>query len=509
MAETYLVGVDIGTQGTKAVLLHVDGRVMADAFEASDIHEDSKGAITEDPERQVSSVVNTIKECMTKSKVDPSTVAGVGIDGQMAGITAIDKSGVNCIPYDSWLDTRCSPYIDEMHREAGDEVLRKTGILPSLNHGPKILWWKNEYPDVFKSIHKFTQPGSYAAMRLCGLPGDEGYIDGTYLHFSGFADNANSRWDEAICNTFGVPREKLPNIRKPTDRIGAITREMAERSGLLEGTPVAAGCGDTAASFLSSGAYAEGNTVDVAGTASVVASTTTEFRPDTRSKVLGVGQSTIPGLWHPYAYINGGGLNLEWFKSLVNEQRDTKLDFEDLEKLAEKVPIRPSSPIFVPHMSGRVMPSDAAMRGTWFGLTRDLGVGALYASILEGVALEYRLYVDALRALYPDVGFDEMRVTGGGETSPFWNQLKATACSISVTRVVGSRGAPMGSAIVAGCAAGVWEDPKEPAKEWLSFESAAQPESEKRGLYETRFENYISSLNFASEYALRMGKEEK
>jgi xylulokinase len=282
---------------------------------------------------------------------------------------------------------------------------------------------------------------------------------------------------------------------------------MAQRSGLLEGTPVAAGCGDTAASFLSSGAYAEGNTVDVAGTASVVASSTSKFRPDTKSKVLGVGQSTIPGLWHPYAYINGGGMNLEWFKTLVNEQRGTELDFEDMEKLAQNVTIKHSSPVFVPHMSGRVMPSDAAMRGTWFGLTRDLGVGALYASVLEGVALEYRLYVDALRALYPEVSFDEMRVTGGGETSPFWNQLKATACNLSVTRVAGSRGAPMGSAIVAGCAAGLWKNPEQPAKEWLSFESAASPDPEKHNLYEKRFKSYRYALQFASEYARRMKEE--
>lgn len=507
MADTYLIGVDIGTQGTKAVLLKSDGTVMADGFEASDIQEESDGAITEDPEKQLSSVLNTINECLSKSGVDPSRVAGVGIDGQMAGITAVDKSGRNCIPYDSWLDTRCSPYIDKMHREAGDEVLKKTGIVPSLNHGPKILWWKHEHPEVFEKIHKFTQPGSYAAMRLCGLSGDEGYIDGTYLHFSGFADNANSRWDEGLCKTFGVPVEKLPNIRKPTEQLGVLTKEMAQRCGLQEGTPVAAGCGDTAASFLSSGAYTEGNTVDVAGTASVVASTTAEFRPDTKSKVLGVGQSTIPGLWHPYAYINGGGMNLEWFKSLVNQERGTELDFEELEKYAQRVEIKRSSPIFVPHMSGRVMPSDAAMRGTWFGLTRDLGLGGLYATLLEGVALEYRLYVNALRALYPEVEFSEMRVTGGGETSPFWNQLKATACNLSITRVAGSRGAPMGSAIVAGCAAGLWDNPKVPAKEWLSFEQAATPQKEKADLYERRFKSYTDALRFASEYARRIREE--
>jgi xylulokinase len=201
-------------------------------------------------------------------------------------------------------------------------------------------------------------------------------------------------------------------------------------------------------------------------------------------------------------------MNLEWFKRLVNQEQDTELDFEELEKLAQGVEIKRSSPIFVPHMSGRVMPSDAAMRGTWFGLTRDLGIGGLYASLLEGVALEYRLYVNALRALYPEVEFSEMRVTGGGETSPFWNQLKATSCNLSITRVDGSRGAPMGSAIVAGCAAGLWDNPKVPAKEWLSFEQVATPHKEKANLYEGRFKSYTDALRFASEYARRIQEEE-
>lgn len=509
MAATYMIGVDIGTQGTKTVLMKSDGTVMADAFERSDIQHGTDGAITENPETQLTSVLRTIKECVSKSGVKNTQVSGIGIDGQMAGITAVDKDGRNCIPYDSWLDTRCSPYIDAMQSRAGDQILQKTGVVPSLNHGPKILWWKHEHPDIFGKIYKFVQPGSYAAMRLCGLTGSNGYIDGTYLHFSGFADNANSRWDDELCEVFGVPAEKLPSIRKSTEQIGAITREMAQLSGLQEGTPVAAGCGDTAASFLSSGAYSEGTTVDVAGTASVLASTTSEFNPDVKNKVLGVGQSTIPGLWHPYAYINGGGLNLEWFKNLVNEQRTEEMSFDDLEEQAETVTIGRYSPIFVPHMSGRVMPSDASMRGTWFGLTRDVGVGALYVSLLEGVALEYRLYVSALRELYPEVHFGEMRVTGGGETSRLWNQMKATICDVDVKRVLTSRGAPMGSAMVAGCAAGIWDSPIEPAKDWLSFEAAATPEPHKETLVEHRFRDYSNALSFASLYSRRLKEEEE
>ena len=107
----------------------------------------------------------------------------------MAGILGVGPDGRHVTPYDSWLDTRCAPYIAMMRDRAGAEVIRKTGGPPSFNHGPKILWWKHERPEVFAEIAAFVQPGSYAVMRLCGLDASRAFVDKSYLHFSGFADN--------------------------------------------------------------------------------------------------------------------------------------------------------------------------------------------------------------------------------------------------------------------------------------------------------------------------------
>ena len=133
------------------------------------------------------SVCNTINTCVERANIDPKDLAGIGIDGQMAGILGVGEYGRNVTRYDSWLDTRCAPYITEMEQEAGQEILSKAGGPPSFNHGPKILWWKHEHPDVFKRIRAFVQPGGYAVMRLCGLDGSAAFIDRSYLHFSGFA----------------------------------------------------------------------------------------------------------------------------------------------------------------------------------------------------------------------------------------------------------------------------------------------------------------------------------
>ncbi|NQT12441.1 MAG: xylulose kinase, partial [Planctomycetes bacterium] len=306
MKKTYLIGVDVGTQGTKVALFDSRGRAQASAFRKSRLHRPEPGVVEEDPEFQLKTVCQCTKACLSDAGVDPLQIAALGIDGQMAGVIGIGEDGRHVTPYDSWLDTRCAPYIGVMKEKAATEIIRKTGGPPSFNHGPKILWWKHERRDTYGRIASFVQPGGYAAMRLCGMDASQAFVDKSYLHFSGFADNRQGQWDARLCKTFGVSPSKLPRIVNPHAVIGEVAGAMARRSGLRAGTPVIAGCGDTAASFLACGATREGICVDVAGTASVFAATTREFKADTKHGVLGWGQSATPGLWHPYAYINGG-----------------------------------------------------------------------------------------------------------------------------------------------------------------------------------------------------------
>jgi len=144
MTEKYLIGVDIGTQGTKAVLFSQSGACLANHFKSSTLFHPQAGAVEEDPECQLESVCDTVQACLRESKIDPKSVAAVALCGQMAGIIGVNQDGRHVTPYDSWLDTRCAPYIEKMKQNAGDEILAKTGCFPSFNHGPKILWWKSE-----------------------------------------------------------------------------------------------------------------------------------------------------------------------------------------------------------------------------------------------------------------------------------------------------------------------------------------------------------------------------
>lgn len=492
---SHLIGIDIGTQGVKAALYSREGECLAEAFEASRHHHPSDGAVEEDPEFQVDSACRLIRDCLRQS--GSREVAALAAAGQMAGVIGIGRDGRAVTPYDSWLDTRCAPQISRMREAAGKEILASTGHAPSFNHGPKILWWKEERPAQYERIARFVQPGGYLAMRLCGLDADAAFLDASYLHFSGFAHHETRTWNATLCERFDIPMQKLPHIVSPQAQVGAVTETMAAVCGLPAGTPVIAGCGDTAASFLSCGATAPGICVDVAGTASVFAATTAAFTPDVPSETLGCGSSATPGLWHPYAYINGGGMNLEWFRRELGEG----CDLVELTRLADEVPPGSVLPMFVPHLGGRVSPAWPALRGAWVGLTWQHARGMLFRAMLESVALEYALYLKALRRLLPDVSLTELRITGGGEKSALWNQIKADVLQTPIVQIEHGGGAPMGAAMLAGVGAGFLPSLPDVSRSWVKLGRRFEPDASRAEHCRQRVERYEALLHALNQWA--------
>lgn len=502
MVCEYVIGVDIGTQGTKAALYDGAGNCLSHALRKSTLYRPRPGIVEEDPEKQLASVCQAIRQCVRESGIANDSIGAIGLAGQMAGIIGVDTNGKNITPYDSWLDTRCSPYIEKMERVAGDEILKKTGWVPSFNHGPKILWWQNERRKIYNQIASFVQPAGYAAMRLCGLDSAKAFLDRTYLHFSGFADNHNSQWDLNLCKLLGVDPGKLPAIVEPEEIIGQMTAAMAKKCGLKPNTPVIAGCGDTAASFLACGAVKKGICVDVAGTASVFAATTDRFQADKTNRTLGCAQSVIKGLWHPYAYINGGGMNLEWFrKELVNAGGKAVPDitFDELNTLAGKLPVEENIPMFIPHFGGRVCPPVPNLRGSWVGLCWNHKIEHLYRAILESVALEYGIYNEILHSLYPTLKIKEIRITGGGGKSSLWNRIKSAVLQIPVVEICQNQGASMGAAMLAGVGIGIYDTIQSISDKWIKTDLRFTATAKEKKIYQQKVYHYKKVLNSLSQ----------
>lgn len=497
---SYLLGVDLGTSGTKAAIFNSNGDLIAKAYEETKLFYPKPGWVEQDPEDFYISAVKTIQKCLKESEIPTDKLEAIAFDGQMSGIGTIDYGWNTPTVYDSWLDTRCKKYILKM-KEYENEIIKKSGGPPTYCHGPKILWWMNEEPDIWRKIYKFVVPGSYVAGRMAGLNGDEAFIDYTYLHFSSFADTKNCKWDEELCNIFNIPINKLPRIVKPWDIIGHLSKEGSKDTGLLEGTPIAAGAGDQAAGMLGAGIVKPGMILDVAGTASVFTICVDKFIPDFKYKTLFTVRLVPENLYSALAHINGGGMNLRWFRDEMGRseregiQKDDKDFYALMDEKAESVRAGSEKLIFIPHLGGRVCPNDPDIRGQWIGFTWSHKKEHFYRSMLEAVAYEYAIYLEIEKEIVSEIDFSEVKVIGGGAVSNLWNQIKADVLGLPYTCLNREEYAALGSAIIAGHAIGMFDNIVETAKSFVKPTKKIKPRKRHHHYYQKLIKQYRNLLS--------------
>jgi xylulokinase len=484
------VAADIGTTGIRASVYDERFEAIGSGSGESILHRGSDGAITQDPEELYRETAKAIREAVAASGVDPRDIAGLSFDGQMAGILGIDEGWNAVTPYDSWLDTRCAAQVTAVRDKAREEVIRKTGIIPSYNHGPKILWWRDNHPEAFDRVVSFIQPAGYVAGRLCGLKGRDAYLDWTYLHFSGFSDTAALAWDQELLSLFDVPRSKLPKIVSPFTVVGEVRADQARSFGVPAGTPVAAGCGDASSCFLGAGAVEVGIAVDIAGTASVLALTIDRFSPDPTGLVY-ASLSVEQGIWYSMSYINGGGMNLEWFKEVFAPHRS----FDELNRDIETIGPGSDGLVFVPHLEGRGYPNVPGMRGQWKGFTRQHTLAHFYRSVLEGTAYEYALYKKSILSRREEALELVVRGVGGGARSPVWNQIKADVLGCDYCTIDREDIALLGQALIAARATGYLRDVRAKVRELVRVERVFHPQVGRTALYAERVAEYASMLD--------------
>ena len=482
----YLIGVDLGTQGTKTALLDETCAVIKEAFEPSRLIYQN-GGVEQDPEEMLGSILRTIRQVVEESGIDPKHVAGIGLSGQMAGIVGVDKDGTATTPYDSWLDTRCGEYRAPFLTYGEEQVIALTGTPVTYAHGPKILWWKNEYPDIYKKTHRFVLPAVYCTMRMCGLRAADAYVDYTYIHFSGFADTEHKRWSGDLLNALDVEAGKLPRIIKPYDQVGTLTAEMAAECGLSAGIPMVAGCGDTAASSFGAGIVRSGLVFDIAGTASVLAFATTDFTPDTKHKTLLFAPSVVDGLYTPMAYINGGGMCLKWLRDDVLNKA---FSYDVLNEMAAQTPPGSENLLFMPHFSGRVCPNDTRVRGSYINLNWSHKTAHMYRAILEGIAYEYGVYADTIRALSPALTLERVISVGGGSGSRIFGQIKADVLGTPVSTIQRADTATLGISMIAGYGVGLYDSLTKQVEQAAAIRDTIEPDQSLYAFYQERKKVY-------------------
>ena len=505
MQKKYLIGVDLGTSSTKAALYQIDGKLISEASVEVPLYYPKPGVVDQENEDFYTSAAQTVRTCIETSGINPKEIAALAFDSQMAGVGMIDEAYQPVARFDSWLDMRCQPFIEQMDVEAGERITRLTGCPPTCDHGPKMLWWKHEQAADYRRTAKFLMPAAYVAGRLAGLRGDQAFIDKTFIHFSGFSDAQNAVWSSELCHQFGLDMEKLPRIVDSTTVIGEVTENAAREFGLASGTLIAAGAGDTAANALGAGIVRTGMLFDVAGTAAVLAGCTDQFVADSKHRALLTMRSVIPGLWNPLAYIGGGGLALRWFRDhFFNSFHGQTMPVSDdlySQMISHVKDIAPGAEglFFSPHLGGRICPASPEMRGAWVGVSWSHTQAHFAQAILESVAYEYAYYLKILTELLPELELVEARVVGGGARSGIWNQIKADVLNVPYQRLVGNEFGAWGAAMIAGKAAGLIDDLAAHAEQTaIRSDKPVRPSRKNHQIYLPLIEKYIlleKSLN--------------
>ena len=419
----YAIGVDVGGSSTKAGIYSLEGLLVGSGSRAYGPHQPAPGIAEYDPDELTAAVEDSIRTALTSSGVDPRHVVAICCDAMISGTVGLGADGRPTTPYTTTLDTRFAPHLQRM-------LAHEDQIRPLVGSGApvvaaKIAWYRDAFPEVFERTDVFVLAGGLIGAHLAELAADEAVIDPTVLWAVGLSDTREGRWSHELTTLLDIPDAVLPRIVPSTSVIGGVGAGVAQRTGLLRGTPVVAGCGDQMAGFLGADALRDGVIGDSSGTYEVVGRFVEEFRPDPAGRFDVIPHPTRSGFANQAVVAIGGGFTTNWFATTVLGLRGG--DFAAADALAAAAPVGSDGLLFLPHLGGQGAPSRPGVRGGWLGLSWGHGREHLTRSVMEAIAFEIAEAVDS----FGGAGVDDVVIGyGGGARSAVAAQLRADVAGL-------------------------------------------------------------------------------
>ena len=344
-----------------------------------------------------------------------------------------------------------------MEAQAGPAMIALSGAVPIA--GPRMLWWQEAHPALYPRIARVLILANYVAGRLAGLTAEQAFVDPSYLTWFGLSDTASCTWAPDLIERVGLDAAKLPRIVPAATRIGALSAAAAEACGLRAGVALVAGAGDQVAGFLGAGLVDAGQLIDVAGTFPVLATTLDRFLPGARGATFQALAGPLDSApWYAMMYIGGGGLTHRWFVENFGGGAEGAASYATLDAQAATIAPGAEGLIFLPHLGGRTSPVNPDQRGAWLGFTWTHRPVHFYRAVLESIAYDFAGALAELRDLVPALRVDTVRVIGGGARSALWNQIKADVLGLPYVPLRRQDVTTWGCAILAGHAAGIFDD---------------------------------------------------
>ncbi len=488
----YLIGVDIGTSGTKTVLFDIKGNTIADATEEYPLYQPFIGWAEQDPQDWWKAVCITIKSVISKSGVNPEDIKGIGLSGQMHGAVLLGSKNNVLRRSIIWCDQRSGKECEQITNLVGQKRLIEITANPALTGftASKVMWIKNNEPQIFEKTRKILLPKDYIRFKLTGEFATE-VSDASGMQFL----NVPLRnWSDEVLEKLQIDKTLLAKVYESPEITGEVTGEAAELTGLKVGTPVVGGAGDQAAGAVGNGIVRGGIVSSTIGTSGVVFAHSDSITIDPLGRVHTFCHA-VPGAWHVMGVTQAAGFSLKWFrdnfcKEEINTAKLMEIDpYVLMDKEAEKAEPGCSGLLYLPYLMGERTPHlDPDAKGTFIGLSAKHTKRDLIRAVMEGVTYSLKDCFEIIKGMGVDV--EEVRVSGGGGKSPLWQKMQSDifGCNIAVTN--SSEGPALGVALLAGVGTGIYDNVQEACDIAVKVKTRQSPDVSLNTLYSKYYSIY-------------------
>jgi xylulokinase len=493
VSDPYVIGCDVGSQGTNCALYSADGTLVASSYQTYDLDFPFPGAAEQDPNDWRPAVVAGVRDLLAHAPEGPSAVKGISFGSQLDGMVVCDAAGWPLRSAMIWMDRRAEAEAAAVaERISPQDFYRAVGANLDSSHAVfKALWVRDEQPDVWANAALLMTPGTYVLHQVAGVVA----VDYSNASSMALLDPRSRKWSAEALAAVELPESMLPDVVAATEPIATITPAFAEESGLDGSTLVAVGCGDEMAATLGAGVFAPGEVCDVVGTAEPVCAASAEPREDP-TMLVECHPHADPDVWlleNP-GFVSGG--NLRWWRDhFAPLERGAEAEgrgdaYDLLSKDADGVPPGAEGLVFVPAMQGAMAPEwNGAARGVFYGLTLAHTRAHMTRAILEGSAFGLRDILEAMTTAGLEVR--RLTVVGGGAKGPLWRQIKADVTGLPVRVPESVETTATGAAILAAVGSGVHGTVTGAVNAFVAFRPEEhQPDPERREIYDDAYRRY-------------------
>ncbi len=459
----YLIGVDIGTSGTKTILIDETGLVRARATIEYPLYSPKPQWSEQEPADWWMATCGTIQKVLQQSGIDPAEIRGVGLSGQMHGSVFMDGDGNVLRRALLWNDQRTQAQCDWITETVGRErviELISNPVLTGFTAG-KIVWLRDNEPETFARVRKVLLPKDYVRFMLTGEYATEvSDASGTALF------NVRKReWAWEMLDAIGLPHDWMPRCYESPEVSGRISEAAAKATGMRVGTPVVGGGGDQAAGAVGNGIVETGIVSSTVGTSGVVFAFSDEPIVDPQLR-LHTFCHAVPGKWHLMGVMLSAGGSLQWYRDAYCQPEKVvaaALNRDPYDLIcteAEQAPVGSEGLIFLPYLTGERAPyADPNARGVLFGITRRTDRAAVARAVLEGVSYGLRDSFEIMEGM--NLPIRQVRASGGGARSKIWRQIQADISGYTHVTISVDEGPALGVALLAGVGTGVYTSVEE------------------------------------------------